>query len=253
MKYLILFIFFTFAFKGFSNEALLKKSVKTQGASLQEARQAQKKVNQLDEQRQSLLREYRLTLKKIHNTRVYNKQLREFITEQKKEVISIRKQIEQVKDTGKDIIPLMLRMLSSLEKFVELDIPFLLLERKERIAKLKDLIKRADVSVSEKYRRILSAYQVENEYGRTLSAYKGLQSIKGKEITVDFLRVGRVALIYQTLDGKKTGFWNLNKKEWMSLPRSYKKSVTKALRVARKQIAPDLLKLPVFTPKEVVQ
>ena len=249
MKHLILFIFFTFSFEGFSNEALLKQSVKAQSASLQEARKSQTKVNQLDEQRQNLLREYRLALKKIYNTRVYNKQLREFIEEQKKEVVSIRKQIEQVKNTGKDIVPLMLRMLASLEQFVELDVPFLLSERKERVAKLKDIIKRADISVSEKYRRILSAYQVENEYGRTLSAYKGLQQVKGKEITVDFLRVGRVGLIYQTLDGKKIGFWNLNKKEWMPLSRSYKKAVRKALRVARKQTAPDLLKLPVFTPQ----
>ena len=252
MRYCILFLSFVLSLKGFS-ENLLQKNIKLEKSNLQNSVNSQKKVNQLDDERQKLLREYRLTLKKIDNTHIYNEQLREFLVEQKNEMSSLQKQIEQVKDTGKDIIPLILRMFSALEQFIALDIPFLLEERKERISKLREAIKRADVSTSEKYRRLLSAYQIENEYGRTLSAYKGLQVIKGKEVTVDFLRVGRVALIYQTLDRKHTGFWNLKTKQWAPLKRSYKKSVTKAIAVARKQRAPDLLKLPLFTPMEPAQ
>lgn len=249
MKHTILiYCVLLFSLQSVAKEETLKKTIQIQKQGLQEARSSQKKVDSLDSQRQDLLREYRLTLKKIDNTRTYNKQLREFIVEQREEMKSLRKQIEQVKDTGKDILPLMLKMIDSLEQFVELDVPFLLSERKDRVKKLKEIIKRADVSVSEKYRRVLSAYQVENEYGRTLSSYKGLQDVKGKDLTVDFLRVGRIALIYQTLDKKHTGFWDIKQKKWVALSSSYKKSVSKALAVARKQSAPDLLKLPVFTP-----
>ncbi len=251
MKLLILFSFFT-VFSSSAKKKVFDKIVSTQKQSEKESINSQNKINILDNETQQLLQEYRLSLKKIYNTRKYNEQLREFIKNQKKEMISLRKQIEQVKDTRKDILPLMLRMLDSLEQFINLDTPFLLEKRKERIAKLKEIMKRSDISVSEKYRRLLSAYEIENEYGRTISAYKGKQEIKGKELTVDFLRVGRIALIYQNLNKKHLAYWDNTEKSWKKLSRSYKSSISKALAIAKKQLAPDLLKVPVPAPQKEV-
>ena len=62
---------------------------------------------------------------------------------------------------------------------------------------------------------------------------------------VDFLRVGRVLLAYQTQDRARTGFWNKQSRQWEPLPDSYRNAVTQGLRIARKQAAPDLLRLPV--------
>ena len=103
---------------------------------------SQKTIDNLDDETRALLREYRLTLKKIHNTQVYNQQLREFIKNQKAEAVSLRRQIEEVKDTGKEILPLMLRMTNALETLIQLDVPFLLSERKERFFDLKSLMKK---------------------------------------------------------------------------------------------------------------
>lgn len=223
----------------------LKKVFDTQKQSQKQAIKSQKKINYLDDETQSLVQEYRLTLKNIYNTQKYNDQLRGFIKRQKEEMISLRKQIEEVKDTGKDILPLIDRMLASLEQFIKLDKPFLLEVRMERISDLKKIMKRSDISTSEKYRRLLSVYEIENEYGRTISAYKGLQTIKDRKITVDFLRIGRVSLMYQSLDNKHRAYWDDTKKEWIHLPRAYKKSLSNGLLVARKQLAPELLKVPV--------
>ncbi|MCB0422448.1 MAG: DUF3450 domain-containing protein [Bdellovibrionales bacterium] len=210
---------------------------------------SQMKVSSEASATQVLLDEYRATLGKIENTKAYNKQVAAMIASQEEEMVSIKKQIVDLKEVNKNIVPLMLRMVDSLEAFVKLDSPFLADERSERILQLRKMMSRADVTTSEKYRRILEAYQVENEYGRTIEAYRGLQVIEGKELSVDFLRVGRVALIYQTLDGEKSGVFDPKSKTWSSLDSGLKKPIQTALRVARKQEAPNLLTIPVFSPE----
>jgi len=125
-------------------------------------------------------------------------------------------------------------------------VPFLIEERTNRVAQLKDIMSRADVSTSEKYRRIVEAYQIEMEYGRTLEAYQG----KVGDKTVDFLRAGRVSLMYQTLDGKETGYWDANEKAFKK-DESYGDALRAGLKVAKKQAAPDFIRVAVPAPKEI--
>ena len=146
-----------------------------------------------------------------------------------------------------DVLPLMERMISTLDQFVKLDVPFLIEERTKRVETLKDVLGRADVSNSEKYRRILEAYQIEMEYGRTLDSYGGTIGEGDGAKTVEFVRVGRVALMYQTADGNETGYWDKNKKEWV-IDDGYARDVRAALAVAKKTKAPDLLMVAVPAP-----
>ena len=90
-------------------------------------------------------------------------------------------------------------------QFVDLDVPFLLEERKERVAKLNELMERDDVTVAEKFRKVTEAYQIEMDYGSTIEPYKDTVNIDGGTREVDFLRVGRVSLIYQSQDGQVSG------------------------------------------------
>ena len=236
-------LFFILSF--FSSAETLQKPMSTIKKMHREAQVSQKKINQLDDERKQLLASYRSALNKTENLRIYNKQLSSYIHNQEKEILEIRKKIEEVKDTGKEIVPLMLRMLDSLEQFVNLDVPFLLSERKKRIQGLKQILNRSDVSVSEKYRQLISAYKLEQDYGRTLQSYRGIKKIKGKKFTVDYLRLGRVTFIYKSLDGKHLAYWDRQKRQWKKLSRSYKKGVAKAIKMALKQIPPDLVKLPI--------
>ena len=229
----------------------LKKSVQTIQKTHEEAKDSQKKINQWDDETKELLTQYRSALNKTENLKIYNAQLASYISSQKEEVLEIRKKIEEVKDTGKEIVPLMLRMLDSLSHFVDLDVPFLLAERKKRIQELKDILNRSDVSVSEKYRQLISAYKLEQDYGRTMQSYREIREIDGKKLTVDYLRLGRLILIYKSLDSRYIGYWDKTHREWKKLSKSYKKSVTKAIKMAKKQIPPDLVKLPVPAPTPV--
>ena len=143
----------------------------------------------------------------------------------------------------------MQKMLDTLEQFVALDVPFLVEERAKRVANLKDMMTRADVTFSEKYRRIVEAYQVEMEYGRTIEAYEGKLGAGDAARTVQFLRVGRVGLLYQTLDGRETGYWDADKRDWV-VDNHYRNAFREGIGVAKKMTAPDLLVVPVRAPKE---
>ena len=97
----------------------------------------------------------------------------------------------------------------------------------------------------------MEAYQIENDYGNTIEAYRADLSLNGNNSSVDLLRLGRVALYYQRLDGSETGLWNKETKRWDTLPSDYRNAIRNGLRIARKEAAPDLLVVPVPAPEAV--
>ena len=205
---------------------------------------SQKRIDAVNAQTDQLFSRYTTALRQIDSLRVYNRQMRDLIASQEAELVSLTDQIDRVEEVGRSVTPLMLRMIAALDAFVRLDTPFLEEERAERIAELHSLMARADVSNAEKYRNIMEAYQIENEYGRTIEAYRSSLNRDGKEVTVDFLRFGRIALVYQTLDGNETGVWDPESRNWIVLDDDYRTPIRQGLRIARKQSAPDLIRLP---------
>ena len=208
---------------------------------------SQARVDALDDQTDELTREYRAALKQMASLREYNAQLEKLIAAQKAEMTSIRRQIDEVTNVDRTIMPLMFRMIDALEQFVELDTPFLGSERQQRVAALRSLMDRSDATPAEKYRRILEAYEIENEYGRTIEVYEGEMNIDGIDRTVSFLRIGRVALIYQTLDGEDSGVWNPKAAAFTDLDGDFNSELRSAMRIAKQQAAPDLMVVPLST------
>jgi hypothetical protein len=205
---------------------------------------SQKVIEKLSDDTETLAAEYRSALQTTRSLDVYNRQLESLTAAQDREIESMHRQIDRVTEVGREILPLMLRMIDSLEKFVALDIPFLEEERTDRVRQLRDMMDRADVTISEKYRRLLESYQIEYDYGRNIEAYSGEIESGGVPRTVDFLRIGRLALLYQTLDGQETGMWNQQDRGWVVLDAEYRGSVAEGIRMARKQVAPNLIRVP---------
>ena len=205
---------------------------------------AQKRIDAIKDQTDELLSSYRSVLKQIDSIRLYNDQMRELLAAQEEEIASLADQLSRVQGVGRSVTPLMLRMVDAIERFVELDVPFLAEERAKRVEGLRTMMGRADVTTAEKFRQIMEAYQIENEYGRTIEAYRASLVIDDRESTVDFLRFGRIALLYQSLDESQSGRWDQETRSWVPLDSSYRSSIRTALRIARKQAAPDLIELP---------
>ena len=207
--------------------------------------QSQKKIDGLSENTRKMLDQYRSATHQVKTLTTYNNHLNDLLSSQKQEKVSLEQQLKEIETTQQEIVPLILRMLDSLDKFVALDLPFLSEERSQRVAKLKEMIVRADVTNAEKYRRILEAYQVENDYGNTIEAYRADIILEGVSSSVDFLRLGRVALYYQRFDGSETGYWDKEQNKWLILSDDYRNAIRNGLRIARKETAPDLLALPI--------
>ena len=207
-------------------------------------------VSNLSDERQDLLGQYRLVLQQIDRLIAYNDYVERLIVDQEAQITDIGKQLDQFALIERGIVPLMLDSIDILDKFIDLDVPFLLEERKARVARLRTIMDLSDVTVSEKYRQIMDAYQIETTYGRDIEAYTGLLEIDGESRQVDFLRIGRTSLTYQTPDQEETGFWNKQAGQWEKLPNKYQNYVTQGLRVARKQVTPNLLELPIEAPGE---
>jgi hypothetical protein len=212
--------------------------------------ESQKRVEESATATDDLVAEYRLTNKKIESLNIFNRQLSVVITSQNEELASLQRQIDGVEEVGRAVTPLMLKMIDSLDRFVALDVPFLAEQRKDRIDGLRILMRRSDVADAERYRRILEAYQVENDFGRTIESYAGTVQKDGADVPVDFLRIGRIGLLYQTRDKNEVGAWNHKAGNFELLDSGYSNWVAEGLRVAKKQSAPQLIRIPLPQPEQ---
>src|SRR5690554_287511 len=227
--------------------ATLEQALSESEKLSQTAQSSQKRIERLDDASQAMLEEYSSTLAKAKALEGYNQQVGELIAAQHQELVSYQQQLDELLETEAAVMPQMRRMVEVLAEFIAADVPFLPLERADRLAALQELMPRADVSLAEKYRRVLEAYQIESDYGYTLEAWRDSLQRDGKTLNVDFLRIGRVMLYYQTPDGHETGWWNPHAREWQVLEGNARRPVTRAIEVARQQKSADWLQLPVKT------
>lgn len=213
------------------------------------AQESQQTIDAVVDQTRLLEDQYKAVLKETDGLRIYNELLQRQINRQVAKMAELNESIDRVAVVSRQIAPLMLRMIESVTQFVSLDVPFLLEERQARVAQLELLLETEEITVAERFRKVMEAYQIENDYGRTIEAYTGTLNIDGATRNVEFLRIGRIALLYQTADGKLSGAWDQDERKWVELGNEYKNSIRQGLRIANKQIAPDLVLLPVDTPE----
>jgi len=248
---------FIYAIAGLSTQAFAVgiNEVMQEGENRADAAEtAQKQIDSVADQTEKIINDYRSVTKVVDGLRVYNALLQTQLNNQESEMQALSDSISNVALIERQIVPLMTRMVDALDGFIQLDTPFLVKERTERIGRLREMMERSDVTAAEKFRRVIEGYQIENDYGRTIEAYKGTTEINGNQLEVDFLRIGRVALLYQSVGGLYTGAWDSQAGSFKELPPAlYKAQVSDGLKIARKQVAPDLVVVPVEAPTRAMQ
>jgi hypothetical protein len=221
---------------------LQKAEAKTYKAS----QRSQTKIDNIYEQTLDMLGEYRNTIDEAEVLAGYNDHVQRMVDDQNASIRSLENQIASIDKTKQGVVPLMYKMIDTLEKFVDLDVPMKIDSRKERIAGLRDVMGDSNVSVSEQFRLVLEAYEIEANYGTVFSVYQGELDLGSQKLTADFVFMGRIALVAQSLDMKNSWVWNNESRSWDALGDEYLNPVTDAIRMARNQIPKDLTKLPIF-------
>ena len=218
---------------------------------LQLAQASQERINERVQGTRTITDQYRAINKEIDGLKVYNRLMSAQVQGQEATLEDIKISMDQVDVINRQIFPLMERMIDGLEQSVSLDIPFLLEERINRIDVLKETLSRSDVSVAEKFRKVMEAYQIELDYGSSAEFYK--QSLNlGEDYGVrdyNMLRIGRIGLYFQSDNSDITGMWDVNVGDWI-IDDDHRNEIRKGLRMARQLIAPELMLIPLPAAEE---
>lgn len=235
------------------DSSMIDRAMSAIGEKYRESAEVQQELTRLADSASSTFEEFKRANDNLESLLVLNAGFRKSISIQEENIATLDESIASVEEVTRNIPLLMEKMLAALEEFIELDYPFQLEERRGRIQFARDAIDNPDVSIAEKFRQVLVMYQTETAYGRTIETYPDTIDLDGVERDVNILRIGRVALIYQTTDRQETRAWDNRARAWVELsPGEYRTAIQDAIRVAAQLDAPRIIELPVMAP-EVAQ
>jgi len=224
--------------------AQLESALNTAKASTSASAASQQRVERLDDEADTAVREYRAVLQQKDNIALFVAQQDIFLQSQKSEIASLRRQLGTVEQIKQGMSPMMLKMAAEIEDSIKADMPFNLAERLARVDRMKNTLSDPNVSPAEQYRQVLNAFKIEVSYGQGIDSYEGMHPTKPGNV-VNFLRFGRVSLVYMTKDESEVGRYNLDTKSWDILSGADALALRKAIRISRGEAAPDVVFAPV--------
>ena len=215
----------------------------------QSAAASQKRIDDIADATDKVVSQYHQQRKVVEGLQIYNDRMRRTLTAQEEAMTRLETSIEDASLIERQIVPLMLKMIDGLDQFIQADMPFQLESRNERIARIRSYLDNANISAAERFRQVLSAYSIENDFGKSIGVYTETLDLPQGNLTVNVLQVGRTGLYYQTLDGQQSGYWDKAARTWVALDSSHNEGITQAIRITQDKESPDLMALPLPSPE----
>ena len=222
----------------------LDRAIATGEQATRRAEQVQQQINQLDDERSDMVGEFRTLLQRKTAAELYARQQAAAVESQEREIASLTDQLSRVDEITSQTVPMLETLIDDLDAFVDADLPFRLEERKDRIARLREYLVDANVSVTERYRQIMDAYTAEMEVGRKTDTWKETITVDDKEVTVDMVLFGRVALVYMDPTGRYAKRYDRETSSWVDLESKYKAEIEKAIRIIQGKRTQDVMYVP---------
>ncbi|HEX16165.1 MAG: hypothetical protein DRG33_06065 [Deltaproteobacteria bacterium] len=173
------------------------------------------------------------------------RKLQAYISNIKAEIEELRRRLEEMGRINRELEPFLDETWERLSSFILQDLPFLREERRRRLRALREVLDSHDVPVAEKLRRVLEALKIEVDYGSNVEVTEEELDLPAGRRTVQVLRLGRIALFYRTLDGEEVGRFNPQRGRWERIPQGFSREIERAMDMALKRRAAELIKLPV--------
>ena len=229
-----------------SHAEALTPSLQVEAKTQAQSRKTQQRVDQLSAETQRLLASYQRITQQLDYQQAYTDELKQKLSDQDAEVLQLEQAIADIQITRLHLLPLLREMTDTLRHFIQLDLPFEQQARLRAVDDLDALLANSQVSIAEKFQRLMELYQTENDYNYSLASYTDVIDLEGAAFTVEFLRLGRMALYYRSLDGEKIALWSPTDAQWLDVSEvsGASRQLQKAIRVAQDRQAPELLQLP---------
>jgi hypothetical protein len=223
----------------------LDRAIATGEQATRRAEQVQQQINQLDDERADMVGEFRTLLQRKTAAELYARQQEAAVESQQREIASLTDQLSRVDEITSQTVPMLETLIDDLDAFIDADLPFRLEDRKARVQRLRDYMSDPAVSVTERYRQIMDAYTSEMEVGRKTDTWKETITVDGdREVTVDMVLFGRVALIYMDPTGRYAKRYDRETQSWVDLESKYKAEIEKAIRIIQGKRTQDVMYVP---------
>lgn len=225
---------------------------------------------------------YTAVLDQIENVKLRTAQREIMAAEQEAIMDRLRTQIQTVPETKSAVRGVVTEMVAEIEKVIVSDLPFKKEERFARLDRLRTLLADAGTLDSDLFRRAMTLYDIEANYGYTISAYTGdhptspgrrmaacredilssvcnlskdqmkkleagakLDSISDTIKDGNYVHFGRLSFIYLDLDSREGYRWSKEANGWEPLSSSDIINARKSVRIARGESAPGVVTAPI--------
>lgn len=207
-------------------------------------RDLQQDEEQWRAERQVMLARHEHLQQQFEQVRAKRQRLEEQHAVTRKRIDGKLGELQEIERIQAEIDPLLEALAKDLARLVDTDLPFLQEERTLRLDRLAQLHSDPDFDVSERFRKTMEALLIEAEYGSTIETYRQTIVVDGRKVLVNVFRLGRIALLYQYLDGSASGIYNVAASAWEPLPSRHNRAIQTALEIARKQKPVEITTLP---------
>ncbi len=216
---------------------------KTLSNALQAQINAQQKADAWSEEKPAMSQEERDLQMRQKWLEFQVKKYAAYVDRQQQVIQQLRGRKETFTAISMQLEPMLDAALDRLDTESAKGMPFLKQEREMRLASARDALNDYHLPLAEKMRRVMEALRIEAEYGAHFEVTdERITSTQG-EVQAKILRLGRLALYAQIPSGRCYSYDTLSQ-AWMEMNPEYSREVKKALEMAQRRRAVELVTLP---------
>lgn len=215
------------------------------GETLAVQQQSQQRADAWQAQRLTLVAQ--LTTLQQQQQQLQNKKtvLTQRVDAQRQAIEQLTRTINESKRLTDEMLPFLSETWQLMTQQIGHDLPFLQYERQTRLDHLNTALADPQLAVGEKFRRLMETLRVESEYGRDIEVVQQSLLIEGRDLLMNQLRIGRLALFAQSLDGEQSVIYDMATQSWQPIDRQYNRELGRAIEMGLKHRPIDLLTLPI--------